>query len=143
MNPNALSLEDLNALLALLQERYPAFRDCLPLALDTRQRAAELATATGAEPPDVQLALRLWTGRPRYLRALAAPGAVRYTLEGEPGDPVTKNHADFARVRLKSRKPKKPRPEPAPVVSDNPPAPVVTAAALGKPLLTLKRKAAA
>jgi len=127
MNPNALSLEDLNALLALLQERYPAFRDCRPLVLDTRQRLAELATATGAEPPDVRLALRLWTGRPRYLKALAAPGAVRYTLEGEPGDPVTKNHADFARVRLKSRKPKqpdKPRPEPAPKAAPEPaPAP--------------------
>ena len=115
-----------------------------------------------AATPDLgvsKLALRrwlnLWVNRTPYLRALATDGAVRYALDGSPGDPVSLDHQEHALAELKrrlalkakSRKRKPsvadtprpaPTPEPSPVV-----APVITAATLGRPLITLKRKAAA
>lgn len=87
-----------------LADQFPAFAGILPLALDTRERLAELATV--AELDDVQMyrLVRHWTRTPTYLRAVARPGAMRYTLEGDPTEPVTDTQQAHARKLLDARK---------------------------------------
>lgn len=152
MNPEPL---DLNALLERLRERYPVFRECRPLALGSGREILAAAPDLGVSKLALRRWLNLWVNRTPYLRALATDGAVRYALDGSPGDPVSLDHQEHALAELKrrlalkakSRKRKPsvadtprpaPTPEPSPVV-----APVITAATLGRPLITLKRKAAA
>jgi hypothetical protein len=62
----------LRQILDLWKARYPAFRDTLPLALDTRNRQDELAAVAGITTPQVQKALHVWTigSRPHSLERL-------------------------------------------------------------------------
>lgn len=143
---------DHTALLNALRERYPAFRECRPLALGSGRELMVAAPDLGVSKVNMKRWLRLWTGSTPYLKALATDGAVRYALDGTPGDPVSQDHQEHAlkevtrRLALKAKpKPRKANPEPAPKAAPVPepaPAPSVTAA-LGRPVLTLKRKVAA
>ena len=142
MNPEPL---DSNALLEALRERYPVFRECRPLALGSGREILAAAPDLGVSKLALRRWLRLWTHSTAYLKALATAGAVRHALDGTPGDPVTPDQQEHAlaevkrRLALKVKASKKPPAAPAPVPE---PAPVITAAALGRPLLTLKRKVA-
>jgi sRNA-binding protein len=52
----------------------------------------------------IRSALRSWTGARRYLEALAAPGATRFGLDGQPVAPVDDDHRAEALRRLEVRK---------------------------------------
>lgn len=144
---------DHNALLEALRQRYPVFRECRPLALGSGRELLAAAPDLGVSKLALRRWIRLWVTRTGYLKALATDGAVRYALDGTPGDPVSQDHQEHAlnevtrRLALKAKsKPRKVKHEPAPKAVPEPapaPAPVVTAAMLGRPTLTLKRKAAA
>lgn len=45
-------------------------------------------------------ALRIYAASPEYLNALALPGAWRFDLDGNPVEPVSAGHADYARAIL-------------------------------------------
>ena len=144
---------DHNALLAALRQRYPVFQECRPLALGSGRELIAAAPDLGVSKVTLKRWLHVWTTSTSYLKALATDGAVRYALDGTPGDPVRPDHQEHAfkevarRLALKAkRKPRKVKPEPAPKAAPVPeptPAPSVTAVALGRSVLTLKRKVAA
>lgn len=132
---------DHNALLAALRERYPVFQECRPLALGSGRELMAAAPDLGVSKVGMKRWIRMWVTRTGYLKALATDGAVRYAMDGTPGDPVSPDHREHAlkevarRLALKAKsKPRKAKPEPAPSV---------TAVALGRPVLSLKRKVAA
>src|ERR1700749_2520323 len=81
------------ALLKRLQTQFPAFRDCLPLAIGIdKQLHAEL--------PDVsrkvlRIALGIHTNSLRYLRAMEK-ATHRFDLHGKQGDEVTDTHRTHA-----------------------------------------------
>lgn len=89
-----------------LKSRYLAFRQRLPLSLDTRNRLAELAEAAGVSKTIARRILAFWTHTTAYLKTLAAPGAVRHSLDGEPGEPVSTEHQEQARAILEQRRAK-------------------------------------
>ena len=92
------------ALLALLCDVYPqSFRHedapPLPLKLGVHHEIA-LALAGAAEPALVALAMRVYCRQWAYLAAMAAPGAMRHTLDGTPLEPVSEEHRTQAGERL-------------------------------------------
>lgn len=133
----------LKTLIDALAVHYPVFRQPLPLALDTRKRVADMAGLSGLSEVDIHYAVKTWTRLTRYQKALAAPGTMRYSLEGEPVEPVTPEHQKGAAVVLagiKARAKAKakaqrlaavPAPEPVAAVPE-PPA---------RPMLKLKKAA--
>lgn len=88
------------ALLKRLQTQFPAFRDCLPLAIGIdKQLIAEL--------PDVsrkvlRIALGIHTNSLRYLRAMEK-ATHRFDLAGKQGDEVTDVHRTHASDILRER----------------------------------------
>ena len=87
-------------LLTMLCERYPeAFKHDgeppQPLAIGISDRLiAELAL----DPAIVHTAMRLYTRRKSYQRALSQPGAMRVDLAGQPTEPVSPEHQATARA---------------------------------------------
>ena len=93
-----------------------------PSSFDRRERPPlsvgifdQLAAELGLEcsPRQLRRALGRWTGHGRYLERLAAPGALRVDLDGQPGEPVSAEHRAHALARLAARRPA-PKPEPGP-----------------------------
>jgi ProP effector len=88
------------ALLKRLQTQFPAFRDCLPLAIGIdKQLIAEL--------PDVsrkvlRIALGIHTNSLRYLRAMEK-ATHRFDLAGKQSDEVTDVHRTHASEILRER----------------------------------------
>lgn len=88
------------ALLKRLQTQFPAFRDCLPLAIGIdKQLHTEL--------PDVsrkvlRIALGIHTNSLRYLRAMEK-ATHRFDLHGKQGDEVTDTHRTHASEILRER----------------------------------------
>jgi ProP effector len=94
------------AMLTALAQRWPRCFDLerprpLKIAIhkdiiaEMRRAETDLAFET-----DLRLAMRLYTGSPAYLMALAE-GAVRIDLQGEPSGLVKEPHAGFAKYRLR------------------------------------------
>lgn len=98
-------------LLRLLVERFPqAFSNMSdqirPLKVGIYD---DLVAATDLDPAALKRALRFYTGLTSYQHALAAEGAVRIDLAGAPVEPVSPEHAQWARAKLATgRKPTKP-----------------------------------
>jgi ProP effector len=88
------------ALLKRLQTQFPAFRDCLPLAIGIdKQLIAEL--------PDIsrkvmRIALGIHTNSLRYLRAMEK-ATHRFDLAGKQSDEVTDVHRTHASEILRER----------------------------------------
>jgi sRNA-binding protein len=107
-------------LLALLRERHPAIRDCLPLAIG-------IHWAIGAAYPEfgkaaIRRALKFHTSSRTYLKNLTA-GGHRYDLAGQPWGLIIPEHQHYAQAQLtlkeqrdaKCQAPKQtPRPGPTP-----------------------------
>jgi hypothetical protein len=88
------------ALLGLLVERYPATfthdgEPPKPLAIGISD---QLIAALGIDPAIVHTAMRLYTRRKAYQRALAQAGAMRVGLDGLPTEPVALEHQATARA---------------------------------------------
>ena len=88
------------ALLKQLQQQFPAFRDCLPLAIGIDKQV--LARMPGLNRKLMRAALGIHTGSMRYLRAMEK-ATVRHDLDGKPGEEVTDTHRQHAKELLQQR----------------------------------------
>jgi len=88
------------ALLKQLQHEFPAFRDCLPLAIGIDKQL--LQRMPGLDRKTMRAALGIHTGSMRYLRAMEK-AKVRYDLDGTPGAEVTDTHRLHAKEQLQQR----------------------------------------
>lgn len=88
------------ALLKQLQQEFPAFRDCLPLAIGIDKQL--LARMPDLNRKIMRAALGIHTGSMRYLRAMEK-AKVRYNLDGTPGAEVTDTHRQHAKEQLQER----------------------------------------
>lgn len=87
-------------LLKQLQQQFPAFRNCLPLAIGIDKQI--LARLPGVDRKTMRAALGIHTGSLRYLRAMEK-ATVRYDLDGNPGAEVTDAHRAHAKEVLQQR----------------------------------------
>lgn len=74
-----------------------------PLAVGAQQTVQAVAIEAGFSPGTVKAALATWCNRPAYLHALAA-GGHRVGLDGTPDEPVTAEHADHAREKMRQQR---------------------------------------
>ncbi|MBD8532176.1 ProQ/FinO family protein [Massilia sp. CFBP 13647] len=88
------------ALLKQLQQQFPAFRDCLPLAIGIDKQL--LSRIPGLDRKTMRAALGIHTGSMRYLRAMEK-ATVRYDLDGVAGAEVTDTHRLHAKEQLQLR----------------------------------------
>jgi ProP effector len=88
------------ALLKQLQQEFPAFRDCLPLAIGIDKQL--LAQMPDLNRKIMRAALGIHTGSMRYLRAMEK-AKVRYNLDGTQGAEVTDTHRQHAKEQLQER----------------------------------------
>ncbi|MES2153485.1 MAG: ProQ/FINO family protein [Pseudomonadota bacterium] len=88
------------SLLKQLQHQFPAFRDCLPLAIGIDKQL--LARMPELDRKTMRAALGIHTGSLRYLRAMEK-ATVRHDLDGTPGAEVTDVHRTHAREVLQQR----------------------------------------
>lgn len=115
MNPTPLAAEPAEApasspapspapsarnLLKQLQQQFPAFRNCLPLAIGIDKEI--LARVPGVDRKTMRAALGIHTGSLRYLRVMEK-ATVRYDLDGNPGAEVTETHRAHAKEVLQQR----------------------------------------
>ena len=88
------------SLLKQLQQEYPAFRDCLPLAIGIDKQL--LARMPGLDKKVMRAALGIHTGSMRYLRAMEK-AKVRHDLDGTAGAEVPEAHRLHAKEQLQQR----------------------------------------
>lgn len=88
------------ALLKILQESYPAFRDFQPLAIGIDKQL--LARQPDIERKTLRLALGMHTNSLRYLKVLEK-ATHRVDLDGKPGDAVSEEHRAHAAQTLRER----------------------------------------
>jgi len=88
------------SLLKQLQQQFPAFRDCLPLAIGIDKQL--LAELPGLDRKTMRAALGIHTGSLRYLRTMEK-ATVRHNLDGTPGAEVTDTHRAHAKETLQQR----------------------------------------
>ncbi len=88
------------SLLKQLQQQFPAFRDCLPLAIGIDKQL--LARMPDLDRKTMRAALGIHTGSLRYLRAMEK-ATVRYDLDGAAGADVTDVHRTHAKETLQQR----------------------------------------
>jgi ProP effector len=88
------------SLLKQLQQEFPAFRNCLPLAIGIDKQI--LARMPGLDRKTMRAALGIHTGSLRYLRAMEK-ATVRYDLDGTPGAEVADTHRLHAKETLQQR----------------------------------------
>ena len=98
--PGETPAQQARALLKRLQTQFPAFRDCLPLAIGIDKQL-------NAELPDVgrkvlRIALGIHTNSLRYLRAMEK-ATHRFDLAGKQADAVTDVHRTHASEILRER----------------------------------------
>ena len=88
------------SLLKQFQQQFPAFRDCLPLAIGIDKQI--LARLPELDRKAMRTALGIHTGSLRYLRAMEK-ATVRFDLDGAPGAEVTDTHRAHAKDTLQQR----------------------------------------
>ncbi|MGB4468847.1 MAG: ProQ/FINO family protein [Azovibrio sp.] len=88
------------ALLKSLQEQFPVFRDCQPLAIGIDK--ALLARIPGLEKKVLRVTLSLHTHSMRYLKTLEK-ATHRFDLDGNQADEVTDEHRTHAANTLRER----------------------------------------
>jgi ProP effector len=88
------------ALLKQLQQQFPAFRDCLPLAIGIDKQL--LARVPNLDRKTMRAALGIHTGSMRYLRAMEK-ATQRFDLDGVAGAEVTDTHRLHAKEQLQLR----------------------------------------
>lgn len=87
-------------LLKQLQQQFPAFRKCLPLAIGIDKQLLE--RVPGLSRKTMRAALGIHTGSLRYLKVMEK-ATVRYDLDGNPGETVTETHRAHAKELLQQR----------------------------------------
>jgi ProP effector len=99
-SPAIVAAPSARALLKQLQQQFPAFRDCLPLAIGIDKQL--LARMPGLDRKTMRAALGIHTGSQRYLRVMEK-ATVRYDLDGVAGAEVTDTHRAHAKEVLQQR----------------------------------------
>jgi ProP effector len=106
---------------ALVRARWPeAFSDPpKPLAIGIDRAIARELGLGSARRKRLRGFFRRWCNHDRYLEAVAAPGAMRVGLDGNPVgldgnpvEPVSPEHAEHARERLEERRQRRAQQEP-------------------------------
>lgn len=98
--PAAASTLTPRSLLKQFQQQFPAFRDCLPLAIGIDKQI--LARMPDLDRKTMRTALGIHTGSLRYLRAMEK-ATVRFDLDGTAGAEVTDTHRAHAKETLQQR----------------------------------------
>ena len=98
--PAATAVPSARTLLKQFQQQFPAFRDCLPLAIGIDKLL--LARMPELDRKTMRTALGIHTGSLRYLRAMEK-ATVRYDLDGVAGAEVTDVHRAHAKETLQQR----------------------------------------
>ena len=98
--PVAPAAMSARTLLKQLQQQFPAFGKCLPLAMGIDKQL--LARMPELDRKTMRAALGIHTGSLRYLRAMEK-ATVRYDLDGAPGAEVTDTHRAHAKEVLQQR----------------------------------------
>lgn len=98
--PAPASAQTARSLLKQFQQQFPAFRDCLPLAIGIDKQI--LARMPELDRKTMRTALGIHTGSLRYLRAMEK-AMLRYDLDGAPGAEVTDTHRSHAKETLQQR----------------------------------------
>ncbi len=98
--PAAAPAQTARSLLKQFQQEFPAFRDCLPLAIGIDKQI--LARMPDLDRKAMRSALGIHTGSLRYLRAMEK-ATVRYDLDGTAGAEVTDTHRAHAKDTLQQR----------------------------------------
>lgn len=71
-----------------------------PLAIGIRGQIVRALQLGAADVRRLARFLRTWTSQPAYRAALAAPGAMRHGLGGQPVEAVSARHRAHARKQL-------------------------------------------
>ncbi len=87
-------------LLKELQETFPVFRDCLPLAIGIDKQL--LARLPGLDRKALRIALGMHTHSLRYLKTMER-ATVRVDLDGQPADEIPPTHRSHAAEMIKER----------------------------------------
>jgi ProP effector len=87
-------------LLKQLQEQFPAFKNCLPLAIGIDKQILE--RLPGVDRKTMRTALGIHTGSMRYLRVMEK-ATQRFDLDGNAGEEVTETHRAHAKDTLQQR----------------------------------------
>ena len=98
--PAAASAQTPRSLLKQFQQQFPAFRDCLPLAIGIDKQI--LARLPELDRKTMRTALGIHTGSLRYLRAMEK-ATVRFDLDGTAGAEVPDTHRAHAKETLQQR----------------------------------------
>jgi ProP effector len=98
--PAATVVPSARTLLKQFQQQFPAFRDCLPLAIGIDKQI--LARMPELDRKTMRTALGIHTGSLRYLRAMEK-ATVRFDLDGAAGAEVTDVHRAHAKETLQQR----------------------------------------
>lgn len=98
--PAAASNQTPRSLLKQFQQQFPAFRDCLPLAIGIDKQI--LARMPELDRKTMRSALGIHTGSLRYLKAMEK-ATVRFDLDGTAGAEVTDTHRAHAKETLQQR----------------------------------------
>ena len=87
-------------LLKELQEKFPVFRDCQPLAIGIDKQLKE--RLPGLERKALRIALGMHTHSLRYLKA-TEKAPTRVDLDGQPAGELTPEHRSHAAEQVKER----------------------------------------
>lgn len=98
--PVAPAAMSARTLLKQLQQQFPAFGKCLPLAIGIDKQL--LSRMPDLDRKTMRAALGIHTGSLRYLRAMEK-ATVRYDLDGAAGAEVTDTHRLHAKETLQQR----------------------------------------
>lgn len=98
--PAASGVPSARTLLKQFQQQFPAFRDCLPLAIGIDKQI--LARMPDLDRKTMRTALGIHTGSLRYLRSMEK-ATVRFDLDGTAGAEVTDVHRAHAKDTLQQR----------------------------------------
>lgn len=98
--PASNSVQSARALLKELQEKFPPFRDCLPLAIGIDKQILERLPEV--ERKTLRIALGLHTNSTRYLKVMAK-AAARFDLDGNAAGEVPEAHRTHAEETLRER----------------------------------------
>ncbi len=96
----AAAPQSARSLLKQLQQQFPAFRNCLPLAIGIDKQI--LARMPEVDRKTMRAALGIHTGSLRYLRVMEK-ATQRFDLDGNAGDDVTETHRAHAKEVLQQR----------------------------------------
>jgi ProP effector len=99
-SPVVAAAPSARTLLKQFQQQFPAFKNCLPLAIGIDKQI--VARMPDVDRKTMRAALGIHTGSLRYLRAMEK-ATVRYDLDGTAGAEVTDTHRTHAKDTLQQR----------------------------------------